>query len=103
VNRHFLVPIATALLLVFAFWSYDIICGRRYQLTVDKPTPVLSVSPTEYPTSNPPVTMLQPGQSIKVLRMRYGKDFQTFKIETPSGDICWVVGGEGVRVLSSSQ
>ncbi len=88
--------------LALAGWGADVLSDRRYQLAVVEPTPLLSQSPLEYLPSNPSLTTLQPGQPVKVLRMRYGKDFQTFKIETPSGTVGWVIGGQGIRVVSAS-
>ena len=102
VTRRYLIFVAVVSAVVAAVWGVDIAADRRYQLAVVEPTPLLSVSPLEYPASNLPLATLQPGQQVKVLRMRYGKDFQTFKIETTSGTTGWVIGGQGVRVVSAS-
>jgi hypothetical protein len=83
-----------------ALWGVDVIADRSYRLAVVAPAALYSLPPHEYPQSNPVVATLQPGQPIRVLRLRYGKDFQTFRIETPDGPTGWVVGGEGIKVLS---
>jgi hypothetical protein len=36
----------------------------------------------------------------RALRVRYGKDFESIKVETSRGRTGWVVGGGGVRVVS---
>ena len=101
-NRRFLIPATVAFVLAVAVvYGVDVAADRRYQLAVVEPTPLLSVSPLKRSAPNPSLATLQPGQPIKVLRMRYGKDFQTFKIETTSGTIGWVIGGKGVRVVST--
>lgn len=101
-SRRFLFFAAIVSALAVAGWGADVAADRRYQLAVVEPTPLLSMSPLEYTETNPPLVTLQPGQPVKVLRMRYGKDFQTFKIETTSGTIGWVIEGQGVRVVSAS-
>ena len=101
-SRRFLLLAAIVSALAVAGWGADIAADRRYQLAVVEPTLLLSVSPLEHTEANPPLATLQPGQPVKVLRMRYGKDFQTFKIETTSGTIGWVIGGQGIHVVSAS-
>jgi hypothetical protein len=65
-----------------ALWGADVIADRSYQLAVVAPASLYSLPPHEYPKSNPTVATLQPGQPIRVLRLRYGKDFQAFRVET---------------------
>ena len=101
-NRRLWLLAAIVAVLALAGWGADVASDRRYQLAVVEATPLLSHSPLEYLSSNPPLATLQPGQPVKVLRMRYGKDFQTFKIETTSGTVGWVIGGRGIRVVSAS-
>jgi len=38
-----------------------------------------------------------------VLRVAYGKDFQTFRVETQSGRVGWVILGQGIQPRSRSQ
>ena len=99
-RRSLLVALAAPVIALLA-WSADILSDRNLQLAVVESTPLLSFSPLEYRSPNPPLTTLQPGQPIKVLRMRYGKDFQAFKIETTTGTVGWVLEGQGIRVISS--
>lgn len=81
-------------------WVGDIITDRSYKVAVVKAAPLYSLPPYEYPKANPLIATLQAGQPIRVLRMRYGKDFQAFRVETESGIEGWVIGGEGVQVVS---
>lgn len=83
-----------------ALWGLDVVSDRSYQLAVVAPTPLYSLPPHEYPQPNPVIATLQPGQPVHVLRLRYGKDFQAFRVETQDGRVGWVVGGEGIKVLS---
>jgi hypothetical protein len=89
-----------AALVVGVLWGADVIADRSYQLAVVAPAPLYSLPPHEYPETNPVSPTLQPGQAIRVLRLRYGKDFQAFRVETPDDRVGWVIGGEGIEVLS---
>ena len=81
-----------------AWYGVDVIDARSYELTVIGAAPMYSLPPHEYPKSNPIAATLQPGQAVRVLRHRYGKDFQAFRVETLDGRVGWVVGGEGIEV-----
>lgn len=102
-RSRFFHVIAFTSLLGLALWIGDIALDRRYQLAIVEPTPLLSITPIDYPTFNPVLTTLQPEQPVKVLRMRYGKDFQTFKIEVHLGITGWVIVNQGIRVISPNQ
>lgn len=81
-------------------WLADIYNDRQYRLVVLGPTPLYAASPLEQPQSNRVLGALGPGQSITVLRMRHGKDFRAFKIETATGIQGWVIEGQGVRAIA---
>jgi hypothetical protein len=81
-----------------AVWGRDILADQSIKLAVVSPAPLYSLPPIDAPTENAIVLTVSPGQSLKVLRMRYGKDFQTFKVETETGSVGWVVCGEGIQV-----
>jgi hypothetical protein len=91
-----IVVIATAL---GGLWGIDVLSDRAYQLEVFESAPLYSLPPHEYPKVNPIQATLKPGQAVHVLRLRYGKDFQAFRVETDDGIIGWVIGGEGVKVI----
>jgi hypothetical protein len=87
--------------LLGAVWGADVISDRTYRLAVIGPTPLYAFPPHEYPDTNPVVATLNPGQPIRVLRLRYGKDFQAFRVETSDGRVGWVIGGEGINIVSA--
>ena len=82
-----------------AVWLGDIYNDRQYRLVVLGPTPLYAASPLEQPRSNHVLGTLGPGQTVTVLRMRHGKDFRTFKIETATGIQGWVVEGQSARAI----
>lgn len=84
----------------FALWGIDVLADRRYRVAIVAPAALYSLPPHEYPESNPVVAVLPPGQSVRVLRVRYGKDFEALRVETLDGQVGWLLGGEGVKVLS---
>lgn len=85
---------------VAAPWFADIAEDREHVVSVVGMEPVYGLPPHEYPQTNPVVGEVRPGQSLKVLRVRYGKDFEALRVELPNGQIGWVLSGGGVRVVS---
>lgn len=83
-----------------AFWLADVMADRRYVVAVVAAEPMYKLPPHEYPASNPIVGTVSPGQSVEVLRVRYGKDFEALQLRLPDGQSGWVLSGGCVRVLS---
>lgn len=98
--KRVLLPVAILSLLIGMYWGADVLGDRTYRAEVDTPASLYSLPPYEYPAVNPVVATLVPSQSIQVLRVRHGKDFETLKVETPSGQVGWVIVGEGIKVIS---
>ncbi len=94
------IAIAAVALAIATFWLADVAADRRYVVAVVGPESLLTLPPHEYPEVNPSIETLQPGQSLQVLRVRYGKDFESLKVQAPSGHVGWVLGGGGVKVIS---
>lgn len=99
-KRALTVSLVVCAILISCVWGGDILSDRAYRLEIVGAAPLYSLSPYEYPKFNPVVTTLKPGQPVRVLRLRYGKDFQAFRVETKDGFIDWVIGSEGVKVVS---
>ena len=83
-----------------AMFAADVASDRRYVVAVTSPAPLLQHPPHEYPNSNPAMATLQAGEKLRVLRVRYGKDFEALLVERSSGESGWVLSGSGVEVLS---
>lgn len=98
----FFVIVGLFVLVGAVLWGGDILADRSITLAVVAPAPLYSLSPIDYEKSNPILSMVPPGQHLKVMRMRYGKDFQTFHVETETGALGWVIGGEGIKVTSAN-
>jgi hypothetical protein len=92
-----LIPAVTAVAIA-GLWAVDVLADRSYSLIVVSDAPLLELGPHEYPLVNHTVAVLHPGEKIQVLRLRYGKDFQAFRVETGAGLQGWVVVGNGVVV-----
>ena len=97
-RRWSLIFIALALMGT-VLWLADIYRDRQYRLVVLASAPLYAQSPLDAPSSNKVLGALGPGQGVKVLRMRHGKDFRTFKVETGTGIRGWVIEGQGVRAI----
>lgn len=98
--RNSAIALVMLVLLGACVWGLDILKDRKFVVAVKAPATLYSLPPHEYPKTNPAVTTLSVGQPLQVLRVRYGKDFEALKVETANGQVGWVIGGEGVSVLS---
>ena len=84
------------------YWA-ELVGDSHYRVEVVDNAPLYSLPPHEYPSTNPKVRELKQGEQVRVLRVRYGKDFEALKVETSAGQVGWVVGGEGVKVVSRGE
>jgi hypothetical protein len=98
-NRQKWIVGVSSLVLGLGLWGGDILIDRAYRLVVIEPVPLYSLPPHEYPKRNPTIGTLKPEQAIRVLRLRYAKDSQTFQIETKDGVVGWVVSGKELKVI----
>lgn len=96
-KRSIVILLVTAIL-TGVWWGADAIDARSYDIAVTEPAPMYSLPLHEHPRTNPVAETLQPGQALRVIRHRYGKDFQTLCVETLDGHVGWVIGGEGIAV-----
>jgi hypothetical protein len=101
-HKRILIALLLAVSIAGGLWGMDVLADRKYQIEVVSPTELFSLPPHEYPPTNPTISTLKKGQLVRVLRLRYGKDFQAFRVETTDGLIGWVIQGEGIRVMSQS-
>ena len=92
--------VAIPSIVLAAMWGADVRADREYKVAVVASAPLYLLAPHEYPPANPVIQTISPGQPLRVLRVRYGKDFVAFKVEAAGGPVGWVVGGQGVEVVS---
>jgi hypothetical protein len=81
----------------------DKLIDRTATISVVADAPLYSLPPQDYPANNPCIAILKRGEPVKVLRVAHGKDFQTFRVETQSGQIGWVILGQGIQSRSRNQ
>lgn len=98
--KRTIIFMAVSVAVLIAIWGADVLSDRQYVIAVVAPAPQYALPPHEYPNPNPVMTNLSPGQSLRVLRVRYGKDLEALQVETPDGRTGWVVSGAGIKVLS---
>jgi len=94
------IAVAVAAFLAASVWTADVVADHQWAVAVEDLEPLYSLPPHEYPEVNPVTATLLPGEKLRVLRVRYGKDVEAIKVETSRGRTGWVVGGGGVRVVS---
>ena len=95
----------TSLVIAFALaapFAVDVISDRQHQVVV---TDTLNV----YQTSEPPwrdhdnsvVASVTPADALKVLRIRYGKDYMVIRVKLPNGQKGYIFYGDHFRIYSS--
>lgn len=68
-------------------------------LATSRPVDLLeNPSPQYYAFPNSVVTVLEPGTWLKVIKLRYGKDYVAYKVRLPDGRSGYIIGGWGVNV-----
>ena len=99
-KRALIIAVAVIVIAVGALWGGDILLDRAYRISIVESAPLYSLPPHQYPKTNPVLATLAPGTPVQVLRLRYGKDFQAFRVKTNTGLVGWVIGGSSVKVNS---
>ena len=94
------IVVLVMVIVVGALWGRDILLDCTYCITIVESAPLYSLPPHEYPKTNPVLATLTPGTPVQVLRLRYGKDFQMFRVQTSTGLVGWVIGGSSIKVVS---
>lgn len=74
-----------------AIWLNNSFLDRSYKLEVLVPIALLKDPPQDYPKENTIVGHVFPHESVKVVRMRYGKDFRAWRIKGDKGQVGWIV------------
>jgi len=91
--------IAIGIAVFSTIWLRDLYLDRSNQIDVLKPLMLLKYPPQDYSETNPAVTTVHPGETVKVLRISYAKDFQAWRIQCPNGSEGWFIyDGENIRV-----
>jgi hypothetical protein len=98
---------ALIILLVIAFglaapFALDVISDRQHRVVV---TDALEVYATSEPPwrdhSNSVVARVTPADTLKVLRIRYGKDYMVVRVKLPTGQQGYIFYGDHFRIYSS--
>lgn len=74
-----------------ALWWNNTISDRRYKLEILAPIALLKDPPQDYPKENTIVGHVFPHESVKIVRMGYGKDFRAWRIKGEKGQVGWFV------------
>ncbi len=75
------------------FVGYDIYQDRQNNLVLNEPVPVYA-NWRPYPTKEQKPIFILPAQAtVKVKRIRYGKDYMAVRVETQTGKSGWIFTG----------
>ncbi len=77
--------------LVLLLYRWDIYQDRRNQIIISAPIDLFETPPQNYPKQDRTIETLLPKTSVQVLRISYGKDFQTVKVKASSGKVGWII------------
>lgn len=72
-----------------AWWVWDIQKDKSKAVIILKTTPLLSSGSSD--SDQKVISELQPGESLRVLRIRYDKDYMTIKVERKDSSFGWVI------------
>lgn len=86
--------IVVVVVLLFAFWGYDVWNDRKHTLTVLTATPVFVGSGGE-DCGGTKLTVVQPETELEVKRIRYWKNCATVNVELPDSRKGYIVPGIG--------
>lgn len=75
----------------FVVWQYDVSSDKKYRLEVLESIVLLKEPPQLYPSPNEETGQLLPHETIKVLRMGYGKDFRAWQVAGSRGQRGWFI------------
>ena len=85
--------LAIATLASSALYAYDVHQDRLHHLAPTETVPVFAADRLDCGREErTPVASVGPANPVRVLRIRYGKDCQTVKIQMASGQTGWLLG-----------
>lgn len=82
----FIIGVSVACL---GWYLWDLKEDRAKTIKVLKTTPMFS--DWEAISGTPSIGNVEPGEKLKVLRIRYGKNFMNVKIEKEDGSVGWLI------------
>jgi hypothetical protein len=88
---------ALVLFLVLGGSLTDALSDRSHSVDVLKSAPLYAE--WDSPGGRSPIATVAPGEKLKVLRIRYGKDSLNIKVEREDGSVGWLVLEVGVVAL----
>ena len=72
----------------------DVRHDQEYVLTVNNTVDLYKYCPADYPDKNMIIGQINPATNIPVYRIRYGKDFMTFKVVNQNKRMGWITYSE---------
>ena len=88
--------------ITLAFFGHDIYRDRRHSVEILSTTPLLEDPyPLNYGDSeNTVLSRLKKGDEVRVLRIKYGKDFMALKVEEKkSGAVGYVIYDDSIKLV----
>ena len=86
-------------LLVFAPQALDAFRDRQHRVVVDRPLKVYQTAePPWFDDSNSQIATTAQGDTLPVMRIRYGKDYMVVRVKLAGGQQGYVFSGDGLHL-----
>lgn len=98
--KKVIIVIALVVIIVVSAVEYDTYRDRQHRVQIVGVAKLLKEPcPLQYPEQkNVVVRLLGREDSVKVLRINYGKDFMAIKVSTPDGTLGYLIHDESIQV-----
>lgn len=92
----FLGIVAAIVLLGSGLYVWDLVDDRRYEIKILREVPI-------YPEWEPlngqeVIGAVRPGEQVKVLRIRYGKDYRAIRVQRENDSTGWLIPVDQVEL-----
>jgi hypothetical protein len=93
-----IVVVAIPSLGIAGFIGYDILQDRQHILVTEGPVPAYPDWERYPPSGMKPGFVIPPDTTLRVKRIRYGKDYMAVRVQSEKGETGWVFYGSGFKI-----
>jgi hypothetical protein len=98
----FIAALAILIVALFCFVGYDILQDRKYNVLAGDSVPAYPDWEQYHSKDMKPVFILLPDTTVRVKRIRYGKDYMAIRVQNATGEEGWIFHGPAFRLEKSS-
>ncbi len=94
--KKLMILLAAIAVIALGWYLWDLKGDRSKTVKILKPTPLYEG--WESLNSGPSIGNVEPGEKLKVLRVRYAKDHMAVKVEKADGSSGWIIPDASVEM-----